>query len=122
MSSLRQEVPILLICPAEKLNNPETLPPHIWDVIPYPFQPPILRRRVQSYMSESFQIQSDKKHLNILFDLIPSFIFVKNREGRFLAANKALADHYGLPPEDVVGALHRDLQRDKKAVERNAGG
>ena len=118
MSSIRQEIPIILVCPAEKLKSPDPLPDHIWDLIPYPFQPAVLRRRIRSYISESFQIQNDKKQLNLLFDLIPFFIFVKNKEGRFLAANKALADHHGLQTEDIVGTLQGDLQRDKKLLDK----
>ena len=41
--------------------------------------------------------------LRTVVDSVPDSIFVKDRDGRFLMANKALAKAHGLTPEEVVG-------------------
>ena len=40
---------------------------------------------------------------------MPIFIFAKNRDGRFLLANQALADHFRLTPAEIEGKTQREL-------------
>ena len=61
------------------------------------------RRKVEKAMWAS------EKRLRTIMDAIPSMIFVKNAESRFLAANKAVADNLGLPLHQVVGERHGDI-------------
>jgi PAS domain S-box-containing protein len=45
-------------------------------------------------------------------------IFAKDRDGRFLLANRALAEHYGTTPERLLGARHTDFHAVKDELDR----
>ncbi|AGW14393.1 putative PAS/PAC sensor protein [Megalodesulfovibrio gigas DSM 1382 = ATCC 19364] len=49
------------------------------------------------------QLNEQRVFLRQIIDTVPSLIFVKNREGRFLLVNKALADLYATTPAALVG-------------------
>ncbi|NLS97724.1 MAG: response regulator [Planctomycetaceae bacterium] len=44
-----------------------------------------------------------------IFDLVPHMIFAKDREGRFLQANRALARAYGKTAEELIGCRQQDI-------------
>jgi PAS domain S-box-containing protein len=46
--------------------------------------------------------------LRQIIDLVPSYIFAKDSEGKFLLVNKALAEVFGLDPDDIVGKTDED--------------
>ena len=50
-----------------------------------------------------------KRRLRQIIDLVPSMIFAKDRDGRFLLANKAVAEAYGTTPEALIHASHQDI-------------
>jgi PAS domain S-box-containing protein len=50
--------------------------------------------------------------LREVIDLVPHFIFAKDRESRFLFANRAAAAAAGLTPDEIVGRTDLDLGRD----------
>jgi PAS domain S-box-containing protein len=56
--------------------------------------------------------------MRLIFDLVPSYIFVKNKEGRFLEVNKALAETLGLPPDEIIGSLQQDIQPGRSHVKK----
>ncbi|MCP4119796.1 MAG: PAS domain S-box protein [Desulfobacteraceae bacterium] len=70
-----------------------------------------------SKRSEEKLIQS-KKRLRTIIDTVPSKIFVKNAEGRFLAVNKAVADDYGMQVDELVGKLQSDIHPDQDEVRK----
>jgi len=47
--------------------------------------------------------------LRQVIDLVPHFIFAKDAEGRFLLANRALAEAHGTTPEGLLGKSVADL-------------
>ena len=47
-----------------------------------------------------------REALQAIIDLLPVIIFAKDREGRFILANKAVADSLNLTPDDLVGKNH----------------
>ena len=47
--------------------------------------------------------------LRLLFDVNPTLVFVKDRQGRFVFANKALADVYSCSVEDLLGKTDADF-------------
>ncbi len=74
------------------------------------------------------EVRRNERMLRRIIDIVPSMIFVKNAEGRFLIANQAVADSYGLTVEALQGELHeaihpdpiqlkRMLAEDRKAIE-----
>ncbi len=54
-------------------------------------------------------LRASERRLWQIIDLVPHMIFAKDSRGRFLLANRALADAYGTKVEDLVGRSHRDL-------------
>ncbi len=58
------------------------------------------RKLTKSHLEES------EKQLRQVIDLVPHFIYAKNRDGEFLLANKAVAEAYGTTVDDLL--YHRD--------------
>ena len=54
-------------------------------------------------------LQHERAFLRQVIDAVPSTIFVKDREGRFLLGNEALAQSYGTSPESLVGQSEEDF-------------
>ena len=57
-----------------------------------------------------------EKLLRRIIDIVPSMIFVKNTEGRFLLANQSVADSYGKTVDELEGQLHGDVHPDAQQV------
>ncbi len=49
-----------------------------------------------------------------VFDTAPNFIFVKDRESKFMLVNKAIADAYGSTVDNLIGKSDADFNPDKK--------
>jgi len=58
-----------------------------------------LRRKVQHRTSE----------LRLVIDLIPHSIFARDKEGRYILVNQAMADSMGLSFGDIIGKKHTEL-------------
>jgi len=54
-------------------------------------------------------LQRERTFLRQVLDAVPSVIFVKDREGRFLLGNKALAIGYGISPDAIPGMGDADF-------------
>lgn len=54
-------------------------------------------------------LKQQRNFLRQVIDLDPSFIFAKDEHGRFVLANKALADTYGTTPDAMVGKYDHDF-------------
>ena len=76
------------------------------------------RRLEQLVESRTAELHDQKTFLRRIIDLNPSFIFAKDRQGRFTLANRALADVYGMSPKDLVGKSELDLHPDRREAER----
>ena len=59
-------------------------------------------------------LQHERAFLRQVIDAAPSMIFVKDREGRFLLGNEALAQCYGTSPESLIGSDRRELQSQRR--------
>lgn len=59
-------------------------------------------------------LQQSELRLRMIIDLVPHMIFARDRNGRFLLANRAAAAAYGLTVEELV---QRDLSTVKKGEE-----
>ena len=46
-----------------------------------------------------------------MIDADPNHVYVKDREGRYVLANRTKADMYRLPPEELVGKTDPELYR-----------
>ncbi|MEX2047992.1 MAG: PAS domain S-box protein [Gemmatimonadota bacterium] len=56
-----------------------------------------------------------------IFDAAPALIFVKDRAGRFVVANRAVAELYGTTPENLVGRSDADFNPNAAEIERFVG-
>ena len=63
-------------------------------------------------------IRVKEAQLRQIIDLVPHMIFVKNREGRFLLTNKAVAEMYGTSVHDLTGSLIHDHHRSRQEIEQ----
>jgi len=59
-----------------------------------------------------------QRQLQQIIDLVPIMIFAKDWEGRFLLANKALADAYGTTVQDILDTWQGDLEHTNGQVSR----
>lgn len=50
-------------------------------------------------------------------DLVPSFIFVKDRQFKFTFVNQALADGFGIPARDIIGKTDAELNQNSAQVD-----
>ncbi|HEY9643088.1 MAG TPA: PAS domain S-box protein [Coleofasciculaceae cyanobacterium] len=58
------------------------------------------------------ELRSQQAFLRQVLDVVPSSIFVKDPEGRFLAVNQASATLYGTTVEEMLGKCDRDFNPD----------
>lgn len=49
-----------------------------------------------------------REQINKILDLVPSYIFAKDYDGKFLMVNKSLADLFGVSPSEVAGKTDGD--------------
>jgi PAS domain S-box-containing protein len=54
-------------------------------------------------------LQHERAFLRQVIDTVPSVIFVRDREGRFLLGNEALAQSYGTSPESLIGLTEENF-------------
>lgn len=66
-------------------------------------------RDVTSDRLAKIALQRSEERLRTLIDVVPSFISVRNAEGRFLASNKAMAESFSMQADDLVGKLYTDV-------------
>ena len=53
----------------------------------------------------------DRSVLQSIIDLVPSFFFARDKEGRFLLVNDAAARAYGTTPKDMEGKTDAVVDR-----------
>jgi PAS domain S-box-containing protein len=63
-------------------------------------------------------LRASEERLRQVMDLVPHFIFAKDSDGRYLFANRALGQAFGLAPEEIVGRRDTDLSPDKEEAAR----
>ena len=83
-------------------------------------QPLILSivRDISERKLAEIEVRRSEKMLRQIIDIVPSMIFVKNAEGRFLIVNKMIAESYNMPVEDIVGKLHSEIHPDQDEVKK----
>ncbi len=73
---------------------------------------------ITSRVQAEERLEKSRQRLRTIIDAVPSMIFVKNAEGRFLAANEAGARAYGMRPQELVGKLQADVVSDPEEARR----
>jgi PAS domain S-box-containing protein len=62
-------------------------------------------------------VQEQRAFLRQVIDISPTFMFAKDRQGRFTLVNAKLADAYGVTVEEVLGKTDADLNPNAEEVE-----
>ncbi len=62
-------------------------------------------------------LEKERAFLRQVIDIDPTFIFAKDREGRFTLVNQALADAYGTTVENLIGKTDADFNPNRDEVE-----
>ncbi len=63
-------------------------------------------------------LRRSELRLRQVIDLVPHFIFAKDRTGRFILANRAMAEAYGTTPRELVGKTDADFNDNAEEVEQ----
>jgi PAS domain S-box-containing protein len=63
------------------------------------------------------ELEEERAFLRQVIDIVPNFIFAKDREGRFTLANRAIADAYGTSVDDLIGKTDADFNSNRAEVE-----
>lgn len=72
------------------------------------------RKRAETKLKETQQF------LRKVIDSVPNMIFVKDSEGRFMLANKSLADMYGITTGEIIGKTDADFSKDIERIKQVA--
>ncbi len=69
---------------------------------------------------KELEFSNDEKSrlLRDVLDQSPQYIFARDAQGRFILANKALAQFYGRKPQDLIGMRLEELHPDKSEAKR----
>jgi PAS domain S-box-containing protein len=62
-------------------------------------------------------LEAQRSFLHQVIDINPNFIFAKDRQGRFMLANQAIADAYGVTVDELIGRTDADLSPNMQEVE-----
>jgi len=63
-------------------------------------------------------LEEQRRFLRQIIDSLPNPIFVKDREGRYVLVNKAMAALYGATPEQMIGRRGADFNANLTELER----
>jgi len=63
------------------------------------------------------ELKISKKLLRDVMDIVPVFICAKNLDGKFILANKKLADFYGTTVAEMSGRFHADICEDENELQ-----
>jgi two-component system cell cycle sensor histidine kinase/response regulator CckA len=84
--------------------------------INYPTEPPLNWSDHFDQLLEE-NAREDSELLRLLYDINPNLVFVKDRQGRFVFANKALADVYGVEVAGLLGKSDADFNPDVSEID-----
>jgi PAS domain S-box-containing protein len=62
-------------------------------------------------------LEEQRAFLRQIIDIDPNFLFVKDRQGRFVLVNQAVADVYGTTVDEIVGKTDADFNPNLEEVE-----
>ncbi len=77
-----------------------------------------LRETIAGLSDKLERMQDRESKLRQILDLVPAFIFAVDWDGRLILANKALAEAYGTPVNEILGRLVTDVAPDLEQARR----
>ncbi|MBI3450411.1 MAG: PAS domain-containing protein [Acidobacteria bacterium] len=76
-----------------------------------------LVRNITERVRVERELAEQKAFLRQVIDLAPSFIFAKDRQGRFTLVNRAVAEAYGTTTDELLGKTDADFNANPEEVE-----
>jgi PAS domain S-box-containing protein len=76
-----------------------------------------LEREVAERKLAEVELAEQRSFLRQVIDLNPSFVFAKDRGGRFTLVNQAIADAYGTSVSDLLGKTDSDFNANQEEAE-----
>ncbi len=76
-----------------------------------------ITRDISEHVRDKEVVRSSEQKLRQIIDLVPHFIFAKNEDGKFILANKATADVYGITVEELLTKTDADFAKSKEEAE-----
>ncbi len=76
-----------------------------------------LEREVAERTLAEAELAEQRSFLRQIIDLNPSFVFAKDRDGRFTLVNQAIADAYGTSVDSLLGKTDADFNPNREEVE-----
>jgi diguanylate cyclase (GGDEF)-like protein/PAS domain S-box-containing protein len=73
--------------------------------------------RLRRHRTE-WKLRTQERFLRQIIDASPTYIYTRDRFGRFTMVNRATAEFFGVPAEDMVGRHLSELAADDATVER----
>ena len=77
-----------------------------------------LEREISRRKKMAEELRRNERMLRRILDIVPSMIFAKNAQGRFLMVNQAIADSLSMTVDQLTGRLHQDVHPDPDQVAR----
>jgi PAS domain S-box-containing protein len=77
----------------------------------------LLQREIKYKEAAQSELQQQKDFLRLIIDSTPDLIYVKDAEGKFVVANKKVAEFYGLQPEEMEGHYDTEKQFTKDDID-----
>ena len=72
---------------------------------------------ITEHKRDAEELEKERAFLRQVIDIVPDFIFAKDREGRFTLANRATAEAYGTTAENLIGKTDNDFNPNLEEVE-----
>jgi PAS domain S-box-containing protein len=76
-----------------------------------------LEREVAERKLAEVELAEQRAFLRLIIDLNPSFVFAKDRQGRFTLVNQAVAEAYGTSVDELLGKTDSDFNPNQEEVE-----
>lgn len=76
-----------------------------------------LQREIEDKATVQSELQRQKDFLRLIIDSTPDLIYVKDQEGKFVLANKKVAEFYNLQPGEMEGHYDTEAQFTSDALE-----
>jgi PAS domain S-box-containing protein len=76
-----------------------------------------LKREVAERKLAEIELAEQRSFLRQVIDLNPSFVFAKDKQGRFTLVNRAIADAYGTSVDHLLGKTDSDFNPNNEEVE-----
>ncbi|HYE75097.1 MAG TPA: response regulator [Blastocatellia bacterium] len=78
----------------------------------------LVNTRTEELQRQRTLLQEQKTFLRKMIDILPNFIFAKDKDCRFILTNKSLAEAYGTTVDDIVGKTDADFNSNPNEVEK----